>query len=685
MTPPDLLPAAARCPKCHAREFSLAEAETAPGLRGLRCVSCGEEFAVCDGVPYLGGFDHHDAAFLVESLASRKANRGAYQSVKASSAPAFRAHSYFDAIEAVWLGKAADESSVGLPAADLSARTTELLSSKALMDGIDFNGRSLLDVGAGSGTDAFLFHRAGAQVIAMEPNLSAVGAGSTIYPELIWMGGSADAIPLDDSSVDIVTANASLHHHVDVCTSLDEMLRVLKRGGWMLTSGDTFKGSSSEPVEVDWQQFDTHTGVLHGINEQIVRLDAILERIRSYSGALEGQVHIREGRNQAWRVFTLEEAQAEVTARPRMWGIMALRLRKVKNFTPKANVMRRGPMSVLELAAAVRQSAAAAYTALARLLPASDIRSRLPLEPSEDASRLLQLNGWRWPRAGAGARFAYQRGRLFLRRLPESRFVTMEFTVPPIGGAPEAEIACEVDGVELRRATVPRGVWHTWSLELPANSIHESCCFELQMTTDGSRTAVLDPKRHIEVRSVALSSTKVQESCRLADHTTLAALLRRSSATQTTLVAGSQVETVLSVIGQILRQGTVDVILVASDDIWPFYSWHPCVSRRTAPLAEEGLVLWAGLTDMDRAPEGSANTWLVQGNGVAVHFGAAAWPDPQLTIATAFDDERRQLTARLAKAEAKLAEAKQRADKFKEKYEATRKRKPNWFGRMVGR
>lgn len=674
-------PNTVRCPKCHARSFAAAKEEAAPGLRALNCTACGEEFALCDGVPYLGGFDFHDAAFLIESIVATRPADGVFRAPSSSSAPKYRGHKYFDLIESAWSGNADAEAQV--QSNGLEARKTELLLSKGVMAGIDFTGLSLLDVGAGTGTDAYLFHRAGAKVTALEPNLNFMASGCVSYPELTWIGGSADALPLEDQAMDVVTANASLHHHLSIHTSFDEMTRVLKTGGWMLTIGDSFKGSADEPVVVDWEQFDTHPAVLKGVNEQILRLDVVLQHLKSYGGVYEGHVYVREGRDESWRIYTLEEAEREVKARPRMWGIMALRLRKVKDLTPKASTMRRGPLSTLALVKAARGSLASALAALAKLLPASDIRTHLPLD---EVSRLLQLNGWRWPRPKANSRFAYERGRLFLRRQSKDRHAILEFAVPPIEGIERATIACEVDGVELRREEVLRGVWYQWCLELPPETSGADYCYlQIQLITDRPRGESLDPARHFEVRQLTLSEAAVLEQRALAEHSTISSLLELTRPNRITLSAGPQTETVLKSSARVLSLGVPSLEVMTSDLLWSLLSWQPRFVRRHETVQPGELLLLAGHTEPSASPSDNGNTWHLRPDGVVSRLGATDWPSPQLVPTSAFDEERKRLQAKLTKSEAKTVQAQQRADKFKEKYEATKKPKSGWIGKMLGR
>jgi SAM-dependent methyltransferase len=93
----------------------------------------------------------------------------------------------------------------------------------------------VLDIGCGSGTSGALFGYLGAHYIGVDHsrhaaahalrNLrSAGGDGFTAQ-------GNAEALPIRDSSVDVVYSNGVLHHTPNFLTAMDEAYRVLKPGG----------------------------------------------------------------------------------------------------------------------------------------------------------------------------------------------------------------------------------------------------------------------------------------------------------------------------------------------------------------------------------------------------------------------------------------------------------------------
>jgi SAM-dependent methyltransferase len=98
-----------------------------------------------------------------------------------------------------------------------------------------------LDLGAGRGIASYALARRGFQVIALEPDPSAlVGAGAirslaeaTGLPIEVRQERS-EVLPFPDETFDVVFARALLHHTTDLSATCREVHRVLKRGGLFL-------------------------------------------------------------------------------------------------------------------------------------------------------------------------------------------------------------------------------------------------------------------------------------------------------------------------------------------------------------------------------------------------------------------------------------------------------------------
>ncbi|HZR97041.1 MAG TPA: class I SAM-dependent methyltransferase [Gaiellaceae bacterium] len=88
----------------------------------------------------------------------------------------------------------------------------------------------VLDLGAGTGKLTRQLVEAGADVVAVEPDAQMRAVLARVLPQVELLEGSAEAIPLPDGSVDVVTA-AQAFHWFDAERALPEIHRVLRPGG----------------------------------------------------------------------------------------------------------------------------------------------------------------------------------------------------------------------------------------------------------------------------------------------------------------------------------------------------------------------------------------------------------------------------------------------------------------------
>jgi demethylmenaquinone methyltransferase/2-methoxy-6-polyprenyl-1,4-benzoquinol methylase len=98
-----------------------------------------------------------------------------------------------------------------------------------------------LDVACGTGDISALLRKRNpsSAVIAMDPNLDMLQKGREKQANkgvigIEWRQGSAEQIPLEDNSVDVVTISFGLRNVTDKERSLKEFFRVLKPGGQFL-------------------------------------------------------------------------------------------------------------------------------------------------------------------------------------------------------------------------------------------------------------------------------------------------------------------------------------------------------------------------------------------------------------------------------------------------------------------
>lgn len=91
-------------------------------------------------------------------------------------------------------------------------------------------GTRVLDLGAGTGKLTARLVELGVEVVAVERDAAMLEELRDALPDVPSHLGSAEAIPLDDSSVDAVVAGNALHWF-DVEAAGNELARVLTRGG----------------------------------------------------------------------------------------------------------------------------------------------------------------------------------------------------------------------------------------------------------------------------------------------------------------------------------------------------------------------------------------------------------------------------------------------------------------------
>ena len=104
-------------------------------------------------------------------------------------------------------------------------------------------GRTVLDVGAGTGLSTFKLARYADYVVGIEPeasmrNIAIRAAEEQHIGNVRFLAGRAQDIPLEDSSVDIVVAITSggLHNEESIAGFVRESERVVRKGGAVLTA-----------------------------------------------------------------------------------------------------------------------------------------------------------------------------------------------------------------------------------------------------------------------------------------------------------------------------------------------------------------------------------------------------------------------------------------------------------------
>jgi len=471
----------------------------------ISCSNCGAAFPALHGTPMLAGYGKSDVVRLVETLAHSEIARTRMMGIAdGSHRVTVSPDALYEALRRTESGE--DEDTVfremGFDARPWwwENRKAEFRTFQWVTAGLDFGGKIVVDVGAGSGTDAMLYVKKGAKVVAVEPDFVTLSEGLRRCPELHWIGGVAEVLPLASKSADFVVANASLHHHESVAASLREMLRVVKTGGMILTMGDPFKAGRSMPIDDDTRQFDSHAYVLRGINEQILRLETILDALGEHSGELEIAVLLELPEACRKVEFTFEEAVEFVQTHPKAWGSVALAIKKVRDTGDVAGRFAEGTQMAGILMDEVI-AGGSGFGAMAQILAGHHFAQDFLSDGTDD--RWLQINGWRLMQAAhPDLRLAYERARLFFPACegPKGGF-GLEWMVPDCAASRQATVAFQLNGRSLHRAVVRRGVWHRWEVPVPDffDGVELFCaqlCLEGESWSEGLN---LRPENHIAI------------------------------------------------------------------------------------------------------------------------------------------------------------------------------------------
>jgi ubiquinone/menaquinone biosynthesis C-methylase UbiE len=94
-----------------------------------------------------------------------------------------------------------------------------------LTDLVPIRGRTVLDVGCGDGALVKRLRAAGAGALGLDVD---VGRARAADPDGRYVEAGAEAIPLDDASVDVAILMRSLHHVPDPDAALRELRRVVR-------------------------------------------------------------------------------------------------------------------------------------------------------------------------------------------------------------------------------------------------------------------------------------------------------------------------------------------------------------------------------------------------------------------------------------------------------------------------
>ena len=304
----------------------------------------------------------------------------------------------------------------------------------------------------------------------------------------------------------------------DVATSLEEMVRVLKPGGWLITTGDPYR-SRHLGDDHELAVFDRHPDVLLGVNELIPSFtvfESVLAKYRdrlditivtgelhpshcSWSGDRPSRVTARAIKRLATRILhpsiPRRKSDAGYAGGLQRWdfdrdrealgncsGTIALCCHTRREIPISPNCQGETVIPAGDYAQSLTDYQQAIQE-LAPLVPAHQVNCPFP---GEHQTKFELLNGWQAP-SGGQARGAYRRARWYLRRPTQA--VTLSFAVrrPDVPATGSVAVNLFVNGVKVLAVQLISDDWHEVVLPVRQLPADETFVCELQLnSTAGS-------------------------------------------------------------------------------------------------------------------------------------------------------------------------------------------------------
>lgn len=143
---------------------------------------------------------------------------------------------------------------------------------------------SILDIGTGSGDFIEVLQDVfpKAQILGVDPDIESLQEAAKKYPGVSFNEMSAENLEFADNSFDMASISMALHHLPHIQTSLKEMQRIVKSGGWIIVN-ELFSDNLNPAQEVHkmFHHFRSKIDRLTGINHnETFEKEEILKMIK---------------------------------------------------------------------------------------------------------------------------------------------------------------------------------------------------------------------------------------------------------------------------------------------------------------------------------------------------------------------------------------------------------------------
>lgn len=479
-----------KCIKCHSDKIARYNANIDKDKiiqNALTCPDCQSVYSSFFGLLYLGSFSRDEMLSLIEisSFSNRFTTSDKSGNLMLHNHTGLDYPEWIQFIEDYTLSNHPEDVMKSFGLNELPTwfpnRLREHLSFSTILHNENLDQKKVLDIGAGSGFDSLKYHARGARVTAMEFNPILASVGKHNFPQIEWFGGSSYNIPFTSDYFDVVCANATLHHLLDIPQAFSEMLRVLKTGGKILTVSDTFTSSMTDERS-EAAIFNSHEAVLTGLNEQAPSFDKFAETLIRYKDYIDVTffTHTVYGIADYPRSWSFEEG-LEILSQNRGY-FAAIKVEKKSDVKIPYSEKYEDIITPYDYTISLSAPTVAAAK-LANNIPNKYINLKV-LDDNLPKFRLL--NGWKLQTEKLAYRRMYKKGRLFFSSKSISKQNLHFYLHAPITGCSKlANISIYLNGQELKSFNINRGEWNSVKIDLPEiNKEIINSSFEININSD---------------------------------------------------------------------------------------------------------------------------------------------------------------------------------------------------------
>jgi len=450
------------------------------GKEAFQCTNCDSVYEHVWGVPFLGQFEHEDILGLIEISAniSNRDNFGVNPQIVEEWDELLSAYHQADNKPSFI------EQTPAARSPYFDNRYGEWQEVTFLSKDIDLQGLKVLDIGAGLGFDSHRLSMRGAHVTALEFSPILAESGQINFPHIRWIGGFSHCLPFKQASFDAVFCNAALHHMRDIPATISESLRVLRPGGILITTCDSFRPSNAGD-EFELKIFDRDPAVLQGVNEGIPKFSDFVSVFEQHPDFVDVELFTHTLHSSQFEVAIKNITRWNLADDSRMLsnssGSLALRVKLKSPWVEPAELQSAALLSAKDYASSLR-SESLAMTKLAPLIPRHYVD--IPF-PGIRGKKFELLNGWRLQKPFHHARTAYRRGRWFLKKPGDADILNFDLKLPSLSNTLSAEIKTILNGKQVGSYQVDASEWIPASVDLSGIATDQTFAIEINMQAEG--------------------------------------------------------------------------------------------------------------------------------------------------------------------------------------------------------